>query len=105
MEKTYKLIGLAKKAGRVVCGETKVKLAISDGSAYVVIIADDVSKNAYKSITNSCKYYDVKYFTVGDMETLGHSVGNNFNATVAVTDEGLGNLIIDSIKKYEGGAK
>ena len=103
MEKTYKLIGLAKKAGRVKCGESNVKLAIADGSAYVVILADDISKNTHKSITNSCKYYNVEYYTAGDMHSLGHCVGNDFNAAIAVTDEGLGKLIINSIKNNDGG--
>ena len=105
MEKAYKLIGLAKKAGKVKSGEANVKLSVAEGSAYAVLIASDISDNTKKSITNSCKYYGVDYYTVGDMLTLGHSIGNDFNAAVAITDEGLANLITERLKNNNGGVK
>jgi len=37
------------------------------------------------------------------MITLGHSIGNEFNAAVAVTDEGLANLITERLKNINGG--
>ncbi|MBE7054356.1 MAG: 50S ribosomal protein L7ae [Ruminococcaceae bacterium] len=103
MDKVYKLIGLAKRAGKVKSGEANVKQSIQEGSAYVVFIASDISENTKKSITNSCNYYDISCYTLGDMITLGHSIGNEFNAAVAVTDEGLANLITERLKNINGG--
>jgi ribosomal protein L7Ae-like RNA K-turn-binding protein len=105
VEKTYKLIGLAKKAGKVKSGEANVKLSVADGSACAVLIASDISENTKKSITNSCKYYGVDYYTVGDMFKLGHSIGNDFNAAVAITDEGLSKLITERLENNNGGVK
>ncbi len=105
MEKTYKLIGLAKKAGKIKSGEANVKLSIAEGSACAVVIASDISENTKKSITNSCKYYGVDFYTVGNMFELGHSIGNDFNAAVAITDEGLAKLITERLKNINGGVK
>lgn len=91
------LIGLAKKAGRLVSGEKNCKDAISSGSAKLVIIGCDTAKNTLKSVTNSCKFYDVKYVFFGDSVSLGHSIGNTHNAVVAVCDEGLAGLIGKSL--------
>lgn len=103
MERVYKLIGLAKKAGKVKSGEANVKQSIQEGSAFVVFIASDISENTKKSITNSCKYYEIDYYMLDDMITLGHSIGNDFNAAVAITDEGLANLITERLKNLNGG--
>ena len=93
MDRIFKLIGLAKKAGRVVSGEKNCKDAISSKNAKLVIISCDAAKNTVKSITNSCKFYDVKYVFFGSAESLGHSIGNTHNAVVAICDEGLVGLI------------
>ena len=97
MERTYMLIGLAKKAGRLVSGEKNCKDAISSGGAKLVIIGCDTAKNTLKSVTNSCKFYNVKYVFFGDSVSLGHSIGNAHNAVVAVCDEGLAGLIEKSL--------
>lgn len=99
MDRTYKLIGLAKKAGRLVSGEKNCKDAIASGSAHLVILSGDAAKNTHKSITNNCKFYNVKYVFFGDTESLGHSIGNTHNAVVAICDEGLAGLIEKSLPK------
>ncbi len=99
MDKAYKNLGLAKRAGKIKSGEKSCKDAILSGEAYLVILADDVSKNTLKNITDSCKYYNVEYITLGNMEMLGHAIGNEFNACVAVCDEGFKGLIKKSLSK------
>lgn len=103
MKKVYSLIGLSKRAGKAISGEKNVKLSIADGSAALVILADDISENTFKSITNSCKYYNVDFFTFGNMIDLGHCVGNDFNAAVAILDNGLAQLVKNSLKNNDGG--
>ncbi len=93
MNKTLNLVGLAKRAGKVICGEEAVKEGIRSGKLKLVIIAADVSDNTKKSITNSCKYYGVTYYFVGTKEILGHAVGNYFNAVLAISDEGFAKTI------------
>lgn len=92
-DKVLGMIGLAQKAGKVVSGEFMTEGAIKDGSAKLVIIASDVSENTRKKFSNSCSYYHVPYREYSDKETLGHAMGKEFRASLAVTDEGLAQAI------------
>ena len=89
MQKALSLIGLAKRAGRAVPGEGAVKDAIRYGKAQLVIIAEDASDNTKKSITNSCRYYNVTCYICGTKDTIGHALGNSHNAAVCITDSGF----------------
>ncbi len=97
INKIYGLIGLAKKAGRLSCGESACKEAIRMGKARLIILAGDVSANTEKNILDSCKYYKVGHFTLGDKESLGRAVGNRFNAVLSVNDEGFASGILKQI--------
>ena len=93
INKFYGMLGLAKRAGKVISGESGCKEAIRFLKAYLVIIAEDTGKNTFKNITDSCKFYNVPFFVIGTMETLGRAIGNSFNAVAAITDEGLAKSI------------
>ena len=40
-----------------------------------------------------CTYYNVPYYEYSDKVTLGHSIGKEFRASLAVLDENFGNQI------------
>ena len=94
MKKIMGLLGLAKKAGRVSSGESACKEAVRFGSSYLIIVAGDASANTAKNITDSCKYYEVPYVTLGTKESLGAAIGNEYNAVVSVNDEGFASGIL-----------
>lgn len=96
--KAMGLLGLAKRAGRVVSGETACKEAVRFGSSCLILIAGDASANTIKNITDSCKYYDVPFATVGTKETLGNAIGNEYNAVVSVNDKGFADGILKHIQ-------
>ena len=98
MTKAMGLLGLATRAGKVVSGETACKEAVRFGSSHLILIACDASANTTKNITDSCKYYDVPYVTLGTKESLGHAIGNEYNAVVSVNDEGFANGILKHIQ-------
>lgn len=89
MQKVLSLIGLARKAGKVALGEGPSKDAVRFGKAKLVIIAEDASDNTKKSITDSCKFYNVKYYIAFTKESLGHAVGNSINAAATILDDGF----------------
>lgn len=93
LDKVLSLLGLAKRAGRLLSGESAVKEGVRFGKAHLVVIAGDASCNTAKNITDSCNYYGVRYFTYSDKTSFGHAIGNEFNAAVAVTDEGFSKSI------------
>lgn len=92
-KKIYSLIGLAKRAGFVQSGEFSCEKAVKEGKAKLVIIAGDASDNTKKKFTNMCSYYKTDCVCFGIKDDLGHSLGNEFRASAAITDSGLADKI------------
>lgn len=87
------MLGLAQKAGKIASGEFSTEKAIKSGKASVVIVADDSSDNTKKMFKKMCDYYKVPVYYYSDKETLGHAIGKQFRASLAVIDEGFGKQI------------
>lgn len=87
-------IGLAMRAGKVVSGEFMTESAVKSNSAYLVMIAQDVSENTRKKFRNMCEYYKVPLYEYSTKEELGHSLGKEFRASLAVTDKGFAQAIL-----------
>lgn len=87
--KVCSLIGLAMKAGKVVSGEFATEKEVKTGYAELVIVAEDASDNTKKKFQNMCEFYEVPIYFYGDKDTLGHAMGKEFRASLAVTDPGF----------------
>ena len=87
--KALSLISLATKAGRIASGEFCTEKEVKSGGAYLVIVADDASENTKKKFQNMCEFYEVPIYFYGDKDTLGHAMGKEFRASLAVTDPGF----------------
>ena len=85
-DKVLNLIGLAQKAGKVVSGEFMTEKAVKTGEAALVILAEDASENTQKKFRNMCEFYEVPLYILSDKETLGHAIGKEFRASLAVQD-------------------
>lgn len=88
-DKILALIGLATKAGRTVSGEFMTEREIKTGRAALVIVAEDSSENTKKKFRDMCEFYKVTICFYGDKDTLGHAMGKEFRASLAVLDEGF----------------
>lgn len=93
-DRVLSMLGLAAKAGKVVSGEFSVDKVVKDGKARLVIIACDASDNTRKDFTDACSFYKVPCIIRGSKEELGHHIGREYRATVAVTDEGFARSIL-----------
>ena len=71
-------------------GEFSTEKAIKTGKAYLVIVAGDASANTKKSFSDSCAYYQVPILIYGTKEELGHCIGKQIRASLAIMDEGFG---------------
>ena len=89
LSKELSLISLAMKAGKIASGEFCTEKEIKSGKAYLVIVADDASDNTKKKFQNMCEFYEVPIYFYGDKDTLGHTMGKEFRASLAVTDPGF----------------
>ena len=94
-DKILSLIGLATKAGRCISGETMTESETKSGKAKLVIVASDASENTKKKFQDMCKFYKVPICIYGDKDTLGHAMGKEFRASLAILDEGFA----DGIRK------
>lgn len=91
--KALGMVGLATKAGKTVSGEFSVEQAVKAGHAALVIVSEDASENTKKKFRNMCTYYEVPLYFFGEKEALGHALGKEFRASLAVLDDGFAKAI------------
>ena len=100
-DKVLSLIGLATKAGRVVSGEFATEKEVKCGKAFLVMLALDASENTKKKFRNMCEFYEVPIYFYGDKDLLGHAMGKEFRASLAILDKGFADGIRKQLKKYD----
>ena len=100
-DKVLSLIGLAMKAGRCTSGETMTENETKLGRARLVIVASDASDNTKKKFRDMCEFYKVPICFYGDKDTLGHSMGKEFRASLAILDKGFADGIRKELKNRE----
>jgi len=88
------MLGLATRSRKTVSGEFMVEKTVKSGGAMLVVVAKDVSDGSKKNYSDMCHFYHVPLIYYGTKETLGHCIGKEIRAAVAVTDEGFANKII-----------
>lgn len=101
LNKTLSLISLATKAGKTASGEFSTEKEVKSGTAELVIVAADASDNTKKKFKNMCNFYEVPVYFYGDKDTLGHAMGKEFRASLAVTDTGFAKGIIKHLETEE----
>ena len=77
------------KAGKVESGGFCTEKAVKSGSARLVIISSEASENTRKKFADMCEYRKIPGYVFGEKEELGHALGQEFRATLAITDENL----------------
>jgi len=96
------LIGLATRAGKTVSGEFSTEKAVKSGSACLVIVSEEASENTRKLFTDKCTYYKVPICYFGGKGELGHAMGKEMRASLAVTDESLAKAIVKQMNIIGG---
>lgn len=94
-------LGLAMKSGNIVSGESMTEQAIRQGTARLVIVAEDASANTKKKFINSCSFYHVPIAVYEQKEVLGNAIGKEFRASLAVLDEGFASSISKNLDLEE----
>lgn len=98
LKKVFSLIGIATKSNNIVSGEFQTEKAVKEHSAALVIVAEDASDNTKKMFTNMCEYHKVPIYFCGLKTELGHHMGKEFRASLAVLDKGLADAIDKQLK-------
>ena len=92
-DKTLLMLGLAQRAGKVASGEFSTEKAVKSKKAFLVVVASDASDNTKKMFSDMCTFYKVPIAFYSDKVSLGHAIGKEFRASLAVLDEGFGKQI------------
>jgi ribosomal protein L7Ae-like RNA K-turn-binding protein len=100
-DKVLSMLGMSARARKIVSGEFSTEKAVKEGKAKLVIVAEDASDNTKKLFRNKCEFYEVPCFVYSTKEQLGHSIGNEMRASVAVTQEGLASEIIKRLQESQ----
>lgn len=93
MNKALQAVGLAMRAGALALGEEGVIKAVRAGKAKLVLLASDASANTAKKTRDKCRTYKVPIVDAFNRAQLGAGTGKGERVLLAVTDEGLANLI------------
>ncbi len=81
-------IGLARKAGKVASGTDSVIKALTNGSAKLLIVAEDVSSNTVSKILDNVTY-EIGMYRFATMDELGAAINSAPKGVIAITDEGF----------------
>jgi ribosomal protein L7Ae-like RNA K-turn-binding protein len=92
--KIYQLIGLSKRAGKIVSGSFAVENAIRSGKARLVIVSDEASANTVKKFRDMCEYRKVDIIQFGSKKALGECIGKTERTLLAITDIAFRDMII-----------
>jgi ribosomal protein L7Ae-like RNA K-turn-binding protein len=94
VSKALSLMGLAVRGRNLTSGEDQVLDAIRSGKAFLVVVAKDASDNTKKLFNDKCTYYEVPIRTWGTREQLGHAIGKEMRASVAITEKGFAEKLV-----------
>ncbi len=104
--KVEALFGLAMKSRNVVSGGYAVEEAVKNGKAFLVVIAKDSSAATKKHLKDKCGFYQVPYVEYGTRESLGHAIGKEMRASLAIADQNFAKAVCEQIdrtrKQMEG---
>lgn len=90
-------LGLAARGRHIVSGEFMTEKAVRSHKARLVLIAGDASGNTNKKFTDTCTYHKVPYRIYGTRESIGHAIGTEQRAVIAVTDPGMAASLMKKI--------
>lgn len=90
--KLYGMLGLAKRAGKVVSGTDAVIDRVRDGSAVLVLVSGDASESTQKRVTDKCKFYGTEYIVY---EGVGKAIGKDGCVAVAIVDKNFADAVLN----------
>ncbi len=99
--KILSLLGLAARGRNLVSGEFQTEEAVKQGTALLVLVAEDASDNTKKLFRDKCSFYEIPCYEYGTKETLGQAIGKLYRASVGVCEPGLASGIQKLLEERE----
>lgn len=86
--KVLSLLGLAKRANKVVTGQDIVLKNIRNNKVNLVFIANDCGKSTLKKFTDKCNFYQIDIDTTFSKQDLSDAIGSK-RSIIGITDRGF----------------
>lgn len=106
MNKLLHFIGIAFRAGKVQKGAFLTEKAIKNGTARLVIVAEDSAENTKDKLASQCQYYGVECMITQTKEMLGRVTGGGDNrSALAITDPGFAQRTAELVRQTQQNEK
>ena len=93
------ILGLAKKAKKVISGDFAVCSALPDKKTELVIVAADASERVVEKYRKKTAEHDIPLIVAFTKEKLAKALGNDgLTATVALTDAGFARVVKEKLR-------
>lgn len=83
------LLGLCKKAGRLVTGDYACRDALNKGKTHLILLASDASRHITRSFTGICADYGIPCLIYVTKTEIGNACGRETAAVVSINDPGF----------------
>ena len=88
-EAALRLLGLAARAGAVLSGTERVRIAARAGTLHHVLVAGDISANTHDKLIPLLEARAIRYRIVATRNELGAAVGKPPAGALGILDAGL----------------
>lgn len=94
MNKILSLLGLAKKAGKVIVGTDAVISKLQGNDLHLIFVANDASIATIDKIEKKAFYYNVEIIKSFTSDELSDAIGSNNNKVLGIADNGFANAFL-----------
>jgi ribosomal protein L7Ae-like RNA K-turn-binding protein len=95
--KIYSMLGIARKAGKLLLGSDVCDNGLKKGKINLLILAQDASDRTKKDFINACNYQKVPYRIYGERKYLGKFTGKDEIVVLGICSEDFSNVILPMI--------
>ncbi|MFH5881180.1 ribosomal L7Ae/L30e/S12e/Gadd45 family protein [Liberiplasma polymorphum] len=85
-KQTLSLLGLAKRAGKIVDGEGRVLSSFQAQKPLLIFLANDAGENITKKINDKASFYKVEIIKDFTTDELSKAIGKNNRKVLALND-------------------
>ena len=95
MNKVLSLLGLAKRAGKVIVGTDAVISKLQVDNLHLIFIAKDSSLATIDKIEKKAFYYNVRIIKSFTSDEISNAIGSNNNKVIGISDPGFAKAMIN----------
>lgn len=100
-DKVLNLLGLAYKAGKIVCGAAAAEQHLRKQAAYILLLAEDCGANNEEKYLRLSTQKDINVIRRYTKEQLGQALGRAQTAVVVLTDKGFADAMSKAVQAMD----